>query len=177
MEKPDHPTPVRSEWLQELEHLLVGSPIPPGEMVDDHVLEVEVARRHLVGIAVGHLEGLRRGPVCDPAKRTEEVCSRTGLVLGQGLDSPGVPAHLPDQVGASLLQMERVEQVIGSVGERIGVRGKPKVGIRPGCRTGELAGQPLHRPRGFVSGDLLPADGDQQRGEHEVGPPEPVSGT
>jgi len=42
-----------AERLEQLQHLLVGAPIPTGEMVHHDVLDVEVADRHQIGITMG----------------------------------------------------------------------------------------------------------------------------
>lgn len=52
VKEPDHPSSMRLERLQQVEHLLVRSPIPPRQMVHHDVFEVEVTNRDLIGIPV-----------------------------------------------------------------------------------------------------------------------------
>jgi hypothetical protein len=52
MEQSDDPAAMRPVLLQQRQHLLVGAPVTPGEMVHNHVLEVVVPHRDLVGITV-----------------------------------------------------------------------------------------------------------------------------
>ena len=48
----DHPAPVWSEWFEQVQHLLVGTPRTPGQMMDNDVLGVEIPDLYLIGIAV-----------------------------------------------------------------------------------------------------------------------------
>lgn len=57
-----------SERLEKLEHLLVGASGTPGEVMDDDVLQMEIAHFHLVRVAMRRPKGLRNRPYADTWK-------------------------------------------------------------------------------------------------------------
>lgn len=52
VEESDDSPPMGSEWLEQAKHFLVGPAVSTGQVMDDDVLDVEVADCDLVGIAM-----------------------------------------------------------------------------------------------------------------------------
>jgi hypothetical protein len=53
VDEPGDPSPVGPKRIEQLEHLLIRSARPAGEVIDDHVLEVEISDIDLIGVSMG----------------------------------------------------------------------------------------------------------------------------
>ena len=78
VEKSDHTTAIWPERLQELQHLLVRPSIPTGQVVDHHVLEMEISDGHLIGVAVRNLECLGNTHSPTPSKDPSNSAASAG---------------------------------------------------------------------------------------------------
>ena len=81
VEEAGHPGPVGTERLEQFQHLLVAPTRLAREVVDNDVLEVEVADLHLIRVAMGHRECLGDRPHSDTRDGGETLRSDRRIAI------------------------------------------------------------------------------------------------
>jgi hypothetical protein len=131
---------VRPEFLQKFNHLLIAAARPPGEVIDDDVLEVEVAHRNSVGVTVAPCQGLGDCPRPNPEEPLQSAPGNLRRIRCEQVDGLGVGRHPTQDVGAFLLEVELVIIPIRCRRHLLGIGGKAELRSGSRSRVGELLG-------------------------------------
>ncbi len=170
VEKPDHPTPIWPERLEKLQHLLVRPSIPTRQVVDHHVLEVEIPDGHPIGVTMRDLECLGDTPLPDTVEGSEHLGSLGRADLRQRSD-PLLGCRQPtEDISSAFLQMQLVEHPVGSVGHLLGVGRQSESVVWARSRIGERPMEPAPRRGRLAPGHLLATNSDDQRIKDQIGP-------
>src|SRR4029453_15278436 len=111
-------------------------------------------------------------PRSDPLHRRKAILGGVDRVRGRLLDPRRSRTYMPEHLGATALDAERMERVIRERGDAFGIRREHEA-ERAGSRFGQSGHQSPVRAPSLVAGDLLLA---AQAFWGQTGPPDPQAG-
>jgi hypothetical protein len=155
LEQADDPTALTAVGLEQVDHLVVGSPWSTGKRPRDGVPEVEVTHRNGIGIAERTGEDDSDRPLADTAQAGQPAGDGGVRKVAPRPEVMCVASNLDEGFGASPFDTERMKSPTGQRSQALGGRREPEVVTRPRRSITELAAQLVPLSVGLDGGDAL----------------------